>query len=228
MSTDGHVHLCQPCVVLDDAWRSLYTSAFPESEREPEEKLQQLIDEGRLLLHKTTGKKGELLCFSMVSLASNFAFLAYIATDPNQRSGGYGSKHMKALIERLKNEYPDHLGMVLEIESTHPRFSQLSADEASIRSRRFGFYKRLGFKRMCRSMEYVVPNRTGEGVQELDVLFLAYQDSEIVHATKNMVVEEILQRFYLLEAHDSQLSKVLNSICSCSHPKCEEEQTPAA
>ncbi len=228
MSTDGHVLLCELSSVLDDSWRALYTSAFPESEREPEEKLQQLIDEGRLLLHKTIGKKGELLCFSMVSLASNFAFLAYIAVDPNQRSGGYGSKHMRALIERLKNDYPEHLGMVLEIESTHPRHSELSQDETAIRARRFGFYKRLGFKRLCRSMEYIVPNRTGEGVQELDVLFLAYLAPAVDHVYKCMVVEEILQRFYLMDAQDTLLTKVLSSICSCSHSQCDADQTPAA
>lgn len=223
MSSPANVQLCELSLTLDQAWRELYTSAFPLEEQEPENKLQTLIASGRLLYHKTTGKQGELLCFSMVSLAPDFSFLAYIATDPKQRSGGYGSKHMRALIDQLKQQYPNHIGLMLEIESTNPQLLKLSDEDKTIRQRRLAFYRRLGARSFCRQMHYVAPSRTGSGEHELDLLFFNFTDRAIEHTSKAKIVSEIYQRFYELPAEDPLVAKVLPQVSNCSHPKCEEE-----
>jgi ribosomal protein S18 acetylase RimI-like enzyme len=218
-----NVQLCELSLTLDQAWRDLYTTAFPLNEQEPESKLQNLITSGRLLYHKTSGKHGELLCFSMVSLAPDFSFLAYIATDPNQRSGGYGSKHMRALLDYLKQRYPSHIGLFLEIESTNPRLIKLAEEDKKVRQRRLGFYRRLGAKRLCREMHYLAPSRTGSGETELDILFFNSSDQPLDHSGKAKIVSEIYERFYELQPGDPLVSKVLPKLTSCSHPKCEDE-----
>lgn len=218
------VRLCEQSMILEQDWRTIYETAFPAGEREPEARLQQLITDGKLLYHKTVGKQGELLCFSMVSLVSNFSFLAYIATDPNQRSGGYGSKHMKVLLDLLKKNYPNQLGLFLEIESTNPKKSQLSADEKVVRQRRFGFYKRLGSKRLCRSMEYRVPSHSGDGSEhEFDLLFFNFADKPLTHAEKSGVVTDVFERLYGLDKSHTLVQQVAASALSCTHPQCEDD-----
>lgn len=229
MSTapNNNVRLCEQSMLLEQDWRTIYETAFPAGEREPESRLQQLINDGKLLYHKTIGKQGELLCFSMVSLVSNFSFLAYIATDPNQRSGGYGSKHMKALLDLLKKTYPTQLGLFLEIESTNPKKSQPSADEKVVRQRRYGFYKRLGSKRLCRSMDYRVPSHSGDGSEhEFDLLFFNFGDKPLTHAEKAGVVTEIFERLYGLDKSHALVQQVTSSALTCSHSRCEDDDAP--
>lgn len=218
------VRLCEPSTKLEQDWRTIYETAFPAGEREPESRLQQLINDGKLLYHKTIGKQGELLCFSMVSLLPNFSFLAYIATDPNQRSGGYGSKHMKALLDLLRKDYPTHVGLFLEIESTNPKKSQPSPEEKLVRQRRFGFYKRLGTKRFCRSMNYRAPSPSGDGSEhEFDLLFFGFADKPLTHAEKAGVVTDIFERLYGLDKSHTLVQQVTASALSCTHPHCEDD-----
>src|SRR5271170_5194276 len=112
--------LCQPSTGQEDDWKNLYESSFPQDERMAVAELRRLLSNGSMMLHKTVNKTGELLCFSLTFPVPNsdFVLLSYIATDPTKRSGGFGSKHMKRLIEILKAQYPNHLGLFLEIEST--------------------------------------------------------------------------------------------------------------
>lgn len=224
MNTPATVRLCELSSKLEQDWRDVYTTAFPAAEQEPETRLQNLIDTGRLLYHKTVGKQGEMLCFSMVSLAPEFSFLAYIATDPKQRSGGYGSKHMRALIDLLKQKYPNHIGLFLEIESTKPRQSKLSEEEKTVRNRRLSFYRRLGFKRLCRSMHYAPPGRNGEGEHELDILFCKFDAKQLDHKEKSKIVSEILTRFYELAPEHKAVTTAVAKTGSCTHAKCEEEE----
>lgn len=228
MSSQASVRLCEVSTRLEQDWRDLYTSAFPLAEQEPEEKPQMLIDSRRLLYHKTVGKQGELLCFSLVSLAPDFSFLAYIATDPKQRSGGYGSKHMRALIDLLKLQYPNHIGLFLEIESTNPRLIKLSDEEKNVRQRRLSFYRRLGAKRLCRSMQYLTPNRDGDGEHELDILFFNFSAKALDHKEKQKIVSEVYERFYELPLDNPLVVKVISKITSCTHQKCEEEAPDSA
>ena len=152
-------NLCQTSTGQEDDWTKLYEIAFPADERSPVEDLRKLISSGSLLLHKTTNKKGELLCFSLVNVMSNFALLAYIATDTTKRSSGVGSKHMKQLIQILHASYPTFSALFLEIEST--KESGLDADTLKMRTRRLAFYQRLGAKRL--KQKYGMPSYAKKG-----------------------------------------------------------------
>lgn len=228
MSTNQTIRLCELATKLEQDWRDLYTAAFPSSEREPESKLQNHIDSGRLLFHKTIGKQGELLCFSMVSLAPDFSLLAYIATDPKQRSGGYGSKHMRALLDYMKQHYPEHLGLMLEIESTNPKSSKPEGEEKAARQRRLAFYRRLGAKRLCRQMQYLVPSKSGSGELELDLLYFRFGEKVPEQETKKRIVKEIFQRFYELPAEDPLIARAISGIGPCLEGKCEDQEDEPA
>ena len=114
------MRLCEPSSTLDASWLKLYEGAFPKGEREPVDKLERMVHDGRMLYHRTLDDTGELLCFTLVTLGKDFSFLAYMATNPNRRSGGIGSKHLSRLIEVLKLQYPHHSGLFLEIEAEAP------------------------------------------------------------------------------------------------------------
>lgn len=216
VTSPAGVRICEASARLENDWREVYATAFPMNEREPEEKLQELIDTGRLLYHKTVGAEGELLCFSLVSLASKFSFLAYIATDPRQRSGGYGSKHMRALIDLLKQDYPHHVGLLLEIESTNPRMLQISGEELNVRCRRLSFYQKLGSEFFCPGMRYLSPSLQGEAAEhELEVLLFNFSDAPILHDCKSGIVAEIYERFYALAADHPLVASVMKSLHSC-------------
>ncbi len=221
MTSPAGVRICETSARLENDWREVYANAFPINEREPEEKLQELIDAGRLLYHKTVGAEGELLCFSLVSLASEFSFLAYIATDPRQRSGGYGTKHMRALIDLLKRDYPHHVGLLLEIESTNPRSLKISEEELNIRQRRLGFYQKLGVEHLCPQMHYLSPSLQGAAAEhELEVLFFRFADKRLEHNDKARIIAEIYQRFYGLAVEHPLVAKVLMSLFSCGSSEC--------
>jgi|GEM_PF-2469448 len=207
--------LCELSTTLDDAWRELYQGAFPEEEREPEDKLLALLKNGKLLLHKSIAVDGTLVCFTMVSIAPDFSFLAYMATNPNKRSGGYGSRHLKRLIEVLKAQFPMHIGMFLEIEATDPETILLSEAEQSIRRRRYAFYERAGAREMCADSVYVTPSKTDKSKEWEGELMVFEFGKPVCSHTLVRVVSEIYQRFYCLGLTDPLVQKVLTNFRNC-------------
>ena len=210
MSSTCEIKICEVATVVEDDWHKLYDAAFPANERETESKLTQLIAVGRMLYHKTIGKDGELLCFSLVSLAPDFSFLAYLATDPNQRSAGVGSKHMKRLLELLRSQPEGSKGMLLEIDATNPKKTVISEDERKIRQRRLSFYRRLGAKKLCTGLEFLGPSRKSGGTDaELDLLIHPFSSEKLDCQTKRRLVSEIYQRFYCLDLDETLVTTVM-------------------
>src|SRR6185437_10820052 len=97
LMTNDNIRLCEPTSTLDAEILRLYEGAFPAAERESVERLSELLSKGKQLCHRTLNDKGELLCFTIVTLGEDFNFLAYMATDPTRRSSGIGSKHLARL-----------------------------------------------------------------------------------------------------------------------------------
>jgi hypothetical protein len=209
---DGSTNLCQISKTgHEDDWKNLYESSFPADERHPVDDLRKLITGGTVILHRTTNKAGELLCFSIVNVMSDFSLLAYIATDSTKRSTGVGSKHMKKLIEELKTAHPTHVGVFLEIEST--KEAGLDADTHKARSRRLAFYQRLGAKRMHKS--YLMPSYgTAQGTAEArqgELLWVEFTASCITEGTLPRIIEEIFCKAYGLSNTDKTVQKVLSA-----------------
>jgi hypothetical protein len=218
----NQIRLCEPSTVLDEAWRRLYEAAFPAGERESEEKLKQRMAEGKTLYHRTLSEQGDLLGFTMVSLASNFSFLAYMATDPARRSGGIGTKHLKRLVELLQEQYPNHVGLFLEIEATDPDTIQISDEERITRKRRLTFYERVGARVVCDQAVYLTPSYSQPGVYwEGDLLCIEFGDKVCKHQVAR-VISEIYSRFYNLPPRHELVRKVLTEFQQCTG-KCKED-----
>ncbi len=216
---DGSLNLCQVSTGQEQDWKDLYNSSFPADERTPLEELQRLLDAGSILLHRTTNKTGELLCFSIVYPMSNFALLSYIASDATKRSSGIGSKHMKRLLEILKSKYPEFLGLVLEIEST--RQQGLEAADKTARQRRLAFYQRLGAKRLCRT--YVWPSYSLKGTYRLaELMWFDFDPSTIDDPHLPGIITELYTKGYGAQSDDPILELVVHQF------KCSEKIGSAA
>lgn len=215
MATDSLI-LCQLSQGLETDWIRLYESAFPADERMSTDEIRILISHGRLFLHRTLNKEGDLLCFSLVYPISDFVLLSYIATDASKRSGGVGSKHVMRLMEILKTNYPNHLGMFLEIEST--RESGLDAATSKARQRRLSFYQRLGAKRMCKD-GYLLPSQSpGQSPRQGELLWYEFGRQVVSHRILPRIVREIYEKAYFLAANDPLIKKVLDRLDEQANP----------
>src|SRR5262249_15485477 len=163
------------------------------------EELRRLLSAGAMLLHKTVNKNGELLCFSLTFPVTNsdFVLLSYIATDPTKRSGGFGSKHMRRLVEILQAQYPNHLGLFLEIEST--KEAGLDPATQKARQRRLDFYQRLGAKRLCKN--YLWPSMVPGGApRHGEILWFEFGTKLIDDTVLARVILDIYEKAYYLKA----------------------------
>ncbi len=198
--------LCQTSTGQEDDWTKLYETAFPADERSPIEDLRKLISSGSMLLHKTVNKSDELICFSLVNVMSNFALLAYIATDTTKRSSGVGSKHMKQLIQTLRAQYPTFTALFLEIEST--KEVGLDAETLKMRTRRLAFYQRLGAKRL--KQKYGMPSYAKKGSKAAgELLWIELSNSCIFEADLPNVITEIFQKGYGLPSTDANVQAII-------------------
>jgi hypothetical protein len=200
--------ICQTSTGQQDDWKNLYETAFPQDERMTVEEIRQLLSKGQMQLHVTTNKNGELLCFSLSFLpGSDFVLLSYIATDATRRSGGFGSKHLKRLVEVLKAQYPNYLGLFLEIEST--KEAGLDAEIQKARLRRLAFYQRLGAKRLCKNYP-MPPLAPGAKPRAGELLWIEFGASVVIDDTVlKRVVTELYAKAYNLPETDPLAQQVL-------------------
>lgn len=207
MDTNGTL-LCQPSTGQEDDWKKLYESSFPQDERMAVEEIRQHLRQGSMLLHKTVNKTNDLLCFSLTFPVTNsdFMLLSYIATDPTKRSGGFGSKHMKRLVEILKAQFPNHLGLFLEIESTREQGLDPATHKA--RNRRLDFYQRLGAKRLCKN--YLWPSMVPGGApRHGEILWTEFGTKVIDDTVLARVILAIYEKAYNLKTTDPLVQTVL-------------------
>lgn len=114
---------------------SLYQAAFPEEEKKPEELLLALAGQGKMEL-LAVAENGEFLGLMMNMLSPGTALLDYFAIAPDKRSGGYGGRAIRKMLECFKDKK-----YILEIE-----MQDAQAENALDRKRRKAFYLRNGLK----------------------------------------------------------------------------------
>ena len=225
MNPETTMRLCEQSPTLDASWQKLYEGAFPEGEREPVEKLERMVGDGRILYHRTLDETGELLCFTLVTLGKDFAFLAYMATNPARRSGGIGSRHLSQLIAVLKQQYPHYSGLFLEIEATAPTAITLTADELALRTRRKTFYERIGARVMCEQGIYLTPSYTDRDKEwEGELLGIEF-NGPVCQETLSRIIRSIYHQMYQLSHDHPMVSKVLTHFATCAagcHPSHHE------
>ena len=118
-----------------NAIRSLYEEAFPEEEKKPFERMEELAYQGKMELLALC-KEEELLGLVFYLITEKTALLDYFAILPEKRSMGYGGKAVAAVLERFSDRK-----LIFEIEKQDPL-----AENAGDRKRRKAFYLRNGLK----------------------------------------------------------------------------------
>ncbi len=115
--------------------KALYFDAFPEVERKPFPYMEELCASGKMEMLAVV-ENGEFIGLDINMLAKNAAILDYFAISPEKRSGGYGSRALRLILERFQGQK-----LIFEIETQDP-----SAENAVDRKRRKDFYLRNGVK----------------------------------------------------------------------------------
>lgn len=118
-----------------NAIRNLYEEAFPEEEKKPFERMEELAYQGKMELLALC-KEEELLGLVFYLITEKTALLDYFAILPEKRSMGYGGKAVAAVLERFSDRK-----LIFEIEKQDPL-----AENAGDRKRRKAFYLRNGLK----------------------------------------------------------------------------------
>lgn len=215
---------CLKSSATETDWEKIYEVAFRPDQRTPLIQLQDGVRSGQMYLHRTSASEG-LLCFSITNILPSVALLAYLATDPNKRSSGIGSKHMKSLIAQIRAEQPHLLGMFAEIESTSEK--GIGEEEKKHRRRRLQFYQRLGFKRY--KSAYTIPSyEPNVADEEGELLWLEFTPGAIGCDKLATVIKEIYTKAYLLKEDDVRVTNVpvLTGDATCD--LVEETQTETA
>lgn len=118
-----------------EAVHALYEEAFPEIERKPFSLMEELSARGKMEMLAIV-EDGAFLGLVINMMAGKTALLDYFAISPQQRGGGIGSRSLKLLLERFRDQK-----YIFEIE-----MQDASADNAKERERRKAFYLRNGLK----------------------------------------------------------------------------------
>lgn len=128
----------QGTAYTEQVWK-LYEEAFPEAEKKPRQVMEDLVAEGKmelLAIIEKTEEQPEFVGLAMNMLQDEKALLDYFAIVPEKRSGGYGSRAVKSLVQRFAGKT-----YIFEIEMQDEQ-----AENASDRKRRKAFYLRNGLQ----------------------------------------------------------------------------------
>jgi GNAT superfamily N-acetyltransferase len=199
--------LCRHSDGLDVDWAPLYERSFPANERVSIDRLQAGSASGVRRLHVTLGGADNLLCLSWIyTKFSKLLWLSYLATDPDFRSRGHGSRHLTALLETLKKEFPDRLGLLFEIEYPLP-----GVDESDDRVRRLNFYLGLGAKRLPSDLKYLMPswNENEEPIRA-ELLWFEFSPNAVDRPTLRTTIAESYEQLYDLESSNELVTTVLS------------------
>jgi hypothetical protein len=136
------------------------------------------------------------------------------------RSLGIGSLHRLRLVELLRSEYPDFLGLFSEIESTTE--PGLDAQTLTTRLRRLNFFLRLGVRRL--PVDYRFPSFVAGGrPQAGELLWVPFGTGELERETLCEVVERIYVEGYRLRPDDPFVTAELARIRDAEAPGVEAD-----
>lgn len=149
---------------------ALYETAFPKEEQKPLSCMEKWAEEGKAELLAVVEDE-EFIGLVMNMFSSVAAVLDYFAIAPEKRSGGYGGRAVRGLVERFQGQK-----YVFEIEKQDEL-----AENAEDRKRRKAFYLRNGLK------------ETGLFVHAYDTDFeILTPDGEITYKQYEDMLKEML------------------------------------
>ena len=144
------LHVCRDGDAEGRGWVDVYEASFPPGQRQGVEEIRALVEAGAMELDETRDQDDRIACMTVTEVfdrvGPKFLLACYTATPPPLRSLGIGSVHRLRLVELLRAEHPDHLGLFSEIEST--KEPGLDPETLATRRRRLAFFLRLGVRRL--------------------------------------------------------------------------------
>ena len=203
-----------------DDWVELYLAEFPENERRDVSQLRALLQSGKLVLHETRDKHGKLLVWSMSQdyasrdkVEPSFWLGCWTVTRRNMQSTGLGRIHFAKVLEALKQEKPDYIGRVTEIESTAGQ----TRDSQPVR--RAKFYKALGLKEIdvayefplfqpVNAKEYVAQAQLGKGIPA-QLLIASFGNDSLSVSDARSIIKRIYTFGYHLQPTDPYIAERL-------------------
>jgi hypothetical protein len=191
------------------AWVEVYESSFPVAQRQSVAQLRDLIRSGTMELDETRDQDEQIVCITLTEVFDHqppeFLLACYTATPPQLRSLGIGSIHRRRLVELLRAEYPRHLGLFSEIEST--REAGLEPSVLQTRLRRLAFFERLGVERL--PIDYRFPSFEGGAPLQGELLWVPFGAPTLDRVTLRNVLIRIYTEGYGLDPSDPFIGDAL-------------------
>lgn len=175
------IDVCIPGTVSDlSAIKPSYVTSFAEGEQYNLDDYVPYMNEGCVRLDLTL-VDGEIATATICELFDDGdVLLAYMWTREDLRNQGIGSLHLSTLVEILQEERP---GAVVYLEVENPAEAGISAEESTMRTRRFNWYRRHGAHAW--SGRYIMPNLSDKRLKGIDGILMAItpDGSEVSHDT---------------------------------------------
>ena len=189
---------------------AIYAASIAAREQKREGWIAAMVDapEYRVLVAKAGGLvRGFSILF--VPAAGGFALLEYMAVAPDRRNHGLGAELFRRTVERAVSPEERPLPVLLEVDSDRE-----DASDRALRTRREGFYRRLGCLRIA-GLRYVMP-LAGEGAPpEMDLLVYTAEPlgrlarSEVTRGEVKQWLETIYRDVYHCSPDDPRLAQMV-------------------
>lgn len=209
------LHVCKDGTIDNTAWVAIYEEAFPAGQRQDLNELIQQLRDGRMELDETRDEHDNILCMTITEVFRHppvlptFLLACYTAVVPEMRGLGIGSIHRSRLDSLLKDEYPDYVGIVSEIESTFEH--GVAEDAMAVRVKRKKFFMKLGLQPL--DIDYFFPSYViGEAPIPGELLWVPFSDEKLSEEQLIGMVTRIYTEGYQLPADHPLISQVVASI----------------
>lgn len=159
-----------------EQFRAIFVDSFPVSERGDFDELMNDITKGvRRLFAATAGKDFVGFAVTLHLAPTDVHVLEYLAVDQTLRDRGIGEKLLRTAGEELRvNSHA--VAIILEVEPD----DEGAAEEQQLRTRRVGFYRRIGAKTVDCARNYRAPNLAGPGTVPFRLMWLPLTDQAVV------------------------------------------------
>ncbi|HVZ71247.1 MAG TPA: GNAT family N-acetyltransferase [Polyangia bacterium] len=184
---------------------AIYAASISAREQKPEGWLASMVGAPgyRFIVVKADGVvRGFSILF--IAAAEGFALLEYMAVAPDGRNQGFGARLFQKTVARALAPDGRALPVVLEIDADRE-----AASDQAMRTRRIGFYRRLGCRRLA-GLRYLMPLPGDGPAPEMD-LFLSTPapTSAVPRAELRRWLATIYQTVYRCAPDDPRIEQML-------------------
>lgn len=209
-----NLHVCKDGSFENTEWISIYEEAFPPDQRQDLNELKQQLKDGRMELDETRDEQNNILCMTITEVFAQaatpeFLLACYTAVVPEMRGVGIGSIHRTRLDSLLLKEYPAHLGIISEIEST--RETNISPEAMHVRVKRKSFFMKLGLVPLDIDYRFPSYDENAEPIAG-ELLWVPFHNRPLDKALLSAVVRRIYVEGYKLDPGHHLIEQVIGTI----------------